>query len=150
MSVEIEIRRTNGGLQRRELVPGKYVIGRATGDIVLNDPGVSTRHAELAVTRAGITLTDLGSTNGTFDGGRRLTAPTLMVHGRPLRLSASTLTLVPPLTQTPAPPAVSHGPAPRRASPLRTMLALAAVFGAAGGWLDRLARRELRGSCRVD
>ena len=55
------------------LTPGRHRIGRA-GEAVLtvDDPDVSRVHAELSVTPAGITVRDLGSTNGTVVDGRRL------------------------------------------------------------------------------
>ncbi len=44
-------------------------IGSAkTGDIVVTDPTVSRRHAEIHRSRDGVVLRDLGSTNGTFVG----------------------------------------------------------------------------------
>ena len=44
-------------------------IGSAkTGDIVITDPTVSRRHAEIHRGRDGVVLRDLGSTNGTFVG----------------------------------------------------------------------------------
>ncbi|NOY25623.1 MAG: sigma 54-dependent Fis family transcriptional regulator [Oligoflexia bacterium] len=39
-----------------------------SGDVVLTDPTVSRRHAEILRTPSGILLRDLGSTNGTFVG----------------------------------------------------------------------------------
>jgi putative nucleotidyltransferase with HDIG domain len=51
--------------------------GRQIGfEIVLDDTSVSRRHAELRDTDAGWQLSDLGSTNGTFVNGVRLTAGT--------------------------------------------------------------------------
>lgn len=43
-----------------------------SGDIVLKDPAVSRRHAEILRTKDGIILRDLGSTNGTFVGPVRV------------------------------------------------------------------------------
>jgi hypothetical protein len=125
MSVEIEIRRTNGGVQQRELAPGKYVIGREAGDIVLSDPGVSTRHAALTVTEGGVTLTDLGSTNGTFVGANRLTAPHLLLADQPVRLGGASITLrAAGSAVAPAPTA-----APAAASQRRLLRLLAAAAG---------------------
>jgi pSer/pThr/pTyr-binding forkhead associated (FHA) protein len=53
------------------------VVGRGDeADIVVDDPGVSRRHAEIRVTADGprlqATLRDLGSTNGTLVAGRKV------------------------------------------------------------------------------
>jgi len=65
------------------LVASTTVIGRGDeADIVLDDPGVSRRHAEIRVTTDGphlvATLRDLGSTNGTFVDGERVGAVQLV------------------------------------------------------------------------
>ncbi|GAB3598991.1 antibiotic biosynthesis regulator FhaA [Angustibacter peucedani] len=59
------------------LVASTTVIGRGDeADVVLDDPGVSRRHAEIRVTADGphlvATLRDLGSTNGTFVDAERV------------------------------------------------------------------------------
>lgn len=55
------------------------VIGRGSeADIVVEDTGISRRHLELRVTPEGTIATDLGSTNGTFVEGHRITAATLV------------------------------------------------------------------------
>ncbi|HZF07869.1 MAG TPA: SPFH domain-containing protein [Thermoanaerobaculia bacterium] len=51
---------------------GTYVLGRE-GDIVVESDGVSRHHARLWVAGGRLSLADLGSTNGTFVSGRRLT-----------------------------------------------------------------------------
>jgi hypothetical protein len=53
---------------RRLLVsPAGVVLGRSRGcDIVLDDPGVSRRHAEIRPDSEGWTIQDLGSTNGVY------------------------------------------------------------------------------------
>jgi DNA-binding NtrC family response regulator len=49
------------------------VVGtHATADLRLADPTVSRRHLELAPVDAGLRVTDLGSTNGTYLGGARV------------------------------------------------------------------------------
>ena len=55
----------------------RWVIGRASGcDLVVNLPEVSSRHCALTETPQGFVLEDLGSSNGTYVNGQRLTAPT--------------------------------------------------------------------------
>ncbi len=49
------------------------VVGRAvTTDLPVYDPTVSRRHAELVLTARGLTVRDLGSSNGTFVNGIRV------------------------------------------------------------------------------
>lgn len=56
----------------------QIVIGRGGSDIVLDNPQVSRRHALIEHTASGgHTLRDLGSTNGTFVNGQRITQYTL-------------------------------------------------------------------------
>ena len=51
------------------------VIGRGSeADVVLDDPGVSRRHAEVRVSAQGARLSDLSSTNGTFVDGERVSS----------------------------------------------------------------------------
>jgi hypothetical protein len=52
-----------------------------TNDIVINDPEVSRHHCRLTRTPTGYTLEDLGSTNGSFVNGQRLTSPRPLVNG---------------------------------------------------------------------
>jgi hypothetical protein len=70
--------------------PGKEVplekdeiyIGRDVGnDVVINDPEVSRRHARLTQQSGSYLIEDLGSTNGTFINGQRLTRPHLLRAG---------------------------------------------------------------------
>jgi len=51
-----------------------YIVGRAvTSDIPIFDPTISRRHAELVPNTTGVTVKDLGSSNGTFINGTRVT-----------------------------------------------------------------------------
>ena len=55
------------------------VIGRSSEcDVVLGDPNVSRRHAEIRRLGRGYSLVDLGSTNGTEVNGQRVTETSLM------------------------------------------------------------------------
>lgn len=51
------------------------VLGRGSdADVVLDDPGVSRRHAEIRVAPGGARVSDLSSTNGTFVDGERVSS----------------------------------------------------------------------------
>jgi len=68
-----------------ELLPlhsGENIIGRdREAAIVVDSPDVSRHHARLLVTSDAVTLEDLGSKNGTFVAGKRLTAATALRDG---------------------------------------------------------------------
>src|SRR5882672_7711143 len=52
----------------------KLVVGRAvTSDVPIYDPTISRRHAEIVLTDSGVRVTDLGSSNGTFLNGAKIT-----------------------------------------------------------------------------
>lgn len=59
---------------RRDLAPGRYLLGRGGGsNLVFDAPGVSREHAELIVCGdRGVLVRDLGSTNGTRVDGVRI------------------------------------------------------------------------------
>ena len=65
--------------ERYPLMGAITILGRDdVADIILDDPGISRRHSELRVTTDGprfvTTIRDLGSTNGTFVNGERITS----------------------------------------------------------------------------
>lgn len=63
-------------------VAGIMSMGRdLSNGIVLPDPSVSTRHAEIERTRDGWRLTDLGSTNGTTVNGRSIDGRGVALRG---------------------------------------------------------------------
>ena len=87
-----------GGPLTGTLLPlgsGVISIGRSPGaTLVLEDPYVSTRHAELRPVDGEWTLTDLGSTNGTFVEETRLEAPQVLTTGSSARIGQTTFELV--------------------------------------------------------
>jgi len=66
---------STSGDQAIELAPGRtLVVGRAvTSDVPIYDPTISRRHAEIALGSSGVRVKDLGSSNGTFLNGARIT-----------------------------------------------------------------------------
>jgi len=132
---------------------GELVIGReqASSDLVLDDPGVSRRHAAVRALGGAITIEDLGSSNGTFVNG----APThgeveladadevqvggtvFTVHGADAATALMAPGREPPAHPTqahpgPAQPSPGRAPAPSRLAPRpdadSNIPALAAVF----------------------
>lgn len=80
------------------LTRGEHVIGRGTAcPVRLDDPAASRRHAVVTVTTDGVTVADLGSTNGTLlDGAAVGAEPVPFEHGRLLRVGDSVLSLAVP------------------------------------------------------
>jgi pSer/pThr/pTyr-binding forkhead associated (FHA) protein len=80
-----------------------WIIGSgAQCDLVVNSPGVSGRHCRLAATGDGYTIEDLGSTNGTYVNGARITT-----RYRVTRRDTITLGLNAPMPWPPEPAARS-------------------------------------------
>ena len=65
---------STSGSQSFELPEGStLLVGRAaSSDIPIFDPTISRRHAKLISTGAGVRVSDLGSSNGTFVNGERV------------------------------------------------------------------------------
>lgn len=102
------IRFLSGKLQGQEYaLPGEgdLVIGRASGlDLVLLEDMVSRRHAELTVRRSGLVICDLGSTNGTFVNGEKVSKARLREGDRVL-IGTTILKIVPSSGLPSLPPA---------------------------------------------
>ena len=73
---------------------GAVMIGRgADCQLILDDDYVSTRHARVVSTPNGIYVEDLGSTNGTYVNGQRITAPTTITLADTVRIGKTILKL---------------------------------------------------------
>jgi pSer/pThr/pTyr-binding forkhead associated (FHA) protein len=137
---------------RRVEVRTELVLGRQAGDVVLDDPEVSRRHAVVRAGQAGLEVADLGSLNGTWVNGARITRATRLVPGdrvrlggvelavaaEPTRATAAAAAGPAPAARAPAPPLPAFAPPPnparrriatRRLTP--TLLAFAAVVATA-------------------
>ncbi|MCU0489046.1 MAG: FHA domain-containing protein [Anaerolineales bacterium] len=70
--------------------PMHIVIGRDPGvDILVESPGVSRRHAQITLQGDQCILEDLGSSNGTFLNGERISQPRRLRNGDVIRLGQS-------------------------------------------------------------
>jgi pSer/pThr/pTyr-binding forkhead associated (FHA) protein len=70
------------------------MIGRgADCQVILDDDYVSTRHARVVAGENGIYLEDLGSTNGTYVNGIRITVPTTITLADTVRIGKTVLKL---------------------------------------------------------
>jgi FHA domain len=84
----------DGQLEHR-LTKSPLVLGRGTGaDIVLAGALVSRRHAELTDTAHGLVVSDLGSRNGVFVNGHRISSPVVLELGDSLAIGDNTFRLV--------------------------------------------------------
>jgi pSer/pThr/pTyr-binding forkhead associated (FHA) protein/tRNA A-37 threonylcarbamoyl transferase component Bud32 len=128
----LELLVTGGKAEGRRLaVPDELVLGRAVeGDGRLSDDSeVSRRHARISRGEDGtITVEDLGSANGTYVNGERLSGGRALQVGDSVRIGSTTLQLLeegaepattlsatppPPPAAAPAPPPPAPPPPPR-------------------------------------
>jgi adenylate cyclase len=98
---------SDSGDQSFELPAGKrLMVGRGlSSDIALYDPTISRRHAELTAGAEGVQVKDLGSSNGTFVNGKRITV------GRLQPEDAVTFGRVMFHLKAPPPPTAAESPA---------------------------------------
>jgi len=103
-----------------QLRPGLNRIGRGEqNDFVIPHPSVSGSHCEIIVSPGGVALKDLGSTNGTFVGGAKITEANLQA-GQQLRFGQVDIVFESAGAPAPAPapairlaiPAAMPAPAP--------------------------------------
>lgn len=87
---------TEGGLKgtRIGLTGAPVLIGRANDStLVLEDDYASTRHARISLQDNRWVVEDLGSTNGTYLGQRKVDGPVPLEVGVPLRIGKTVLEL---------------------------------------------------------
>lgn len=107
--------RVSEGFEPGELVAfdGELLIGRAAEEAVGrfgDDPELSRRHATVSRGPGGeLTIEDLGSANGTFVNGERLSEPRVLRAGDVIRLGQSQLA-VEAGTDVPGPTRLAKGP----------------------------------------
>lgn len=131
-SFRLVVRRGPQPNQIYELIKDVTTLGRdITNDIVINDREVSRHHLRLVKSSGNLTIEDLGSTNGTFVNGKRVSGVTPLQNGDMVGLG-ETVTLgyevqrsssgapapsVSPAPQPSSPPPVTSTPPPQAAIP---------------------------------
>ena len=80
--------------EKIDLANAPLLIGRGTDAAIrLDDDYVSTRHARIANSGDQWFVEDLGSTNGTYVGSRRITQPTAISLGTQIRIGKTIMEL---------------------------------------------------------
>jgi hypothetical protein len=74
---------------------GELVLGREPGaaGLLLEDPGISRRHAAVRERAGAITVEDLGSSNGTFVNGERITGEVELADGDEIQLGGTVISV---------------------------------------------------------
>ncbi len=112
----------------------QLTLGREEGraDLALDDPGVSRLHARFALDRGAVVVEDLGSSNGTFVNGERISGTVELAAGDEVQLGATVLSIEGSAPATARQPPPAARPAPKRLAPHPTergnIPALVAVF----------------------
>ena len=76
------------------LRPGENLLGRVEDGVLwIESPSVSRRHARIRIEGGQAVLEDLGSKNGTFWRGQRISSPVILSDGDEIRLGKVGLTL---------------------------------------------------------
>jgi len=134
--------------EKYNLSKQEIIIGRdANADVVINIAEVSRRHSRMRLEPSGFMIEDLGSTNGTFVNGQRLTGPHMLRPGERIQLGEAVAltyqvasfdmnaTVVTPssgsdtITAGKAPPLAAAPPPPRPVQPMQPHAAQPAYSG---------------------
>ena len=79
----------------RSLTSAVTIIGREEGDVIINDPETSRRHARIEIHADGtVWLSDLDSTNGTVTDGKAIGGPTQLSDRQEFSCGRSTFMLL--------------------------------------------------------
>lgn len=85
---------TSGPAAGHELeLESELVVGREDADLVIEDAEMSRRHAVLRPVEQGVEIEDLGSMNGTYVDGERISGPLTITIRAAVRMGASELTV---------------------------------------------------------
>jgi pSer/pThr/pTyr-binding forkhead associated (FHA) protein len=131
--VSVTLRCTAGPLAGESLtIDSELVLGRDQSEVgqLRGDPRLSRRHARVFLDDTGRPMIeDLGSTNGTWVNGERLTGPRMLATGDELRAGQTTFEVDVPAaavaTQLDTAPPVAVPPAPETRPPAPRLMVLA-------------------------
>jgi len=76
---------------RRVPVDSQLLVGRLEADLTIDDPLISRRHAMLRPSDGALEVEDLGSRNGTWLNGQRISVPTLATTGDVITVGTTSL-----------------------------------------------------------
>jgi pSer/pThr/pTyr-binding forkhead associated (FHA) protein len=76
-------------------VSDEIVIGRENADFALDDAEISRRHVAVRPSAVDVEVEDLGSSNGTFVDGERISSPTTVSGGAKIRVGSTVLQFEP-------------------------------------------------------
>lgn len=134
----------------------EIILGRDIGnEIVINDGEISRRHTRLLIQEGGYVVEDLGSTNGTFVNGQKITGPHVLESGQTIRLGEN-ITLSyeiagfdpdATLASGQSAPSSSAPPAPAQPAPAMQAPASPAAAAGQGGLADLMNNRNLLIGC---
>jgi FHA domain len=129
------------GTVSQHSVDGALILGRerATADLVIEDPGVSRRHARVLPDNGALVVEDLGSSNGTYVNGRRISGPVEVADGDEVQLGDTVVGVEErpsgrPAPRRLAPPPHEPGNIPALAALFLGPLSILLLFLSAGGF----------------
>jgi S-DNA-T family DNA segregation ATPase FtsK/SpoIIIE len=100
------------------LAPGRWLVGRAGADVVLDGPTVSGRHAEVVVDGlGGVVVRDLGSWNGTKVDGSFVVGDVAVAGGSVVSLGAVQIEFGAAIAAGPRPRSMNRPPRPAPPAP---------------------------------
>jgi FHA domain len=122
-------------------VKGELILGRerGTADVLIEEPGVSRRHARVLPGNGALIVEDLGSSNGTFVNGKRILGPVEVGAGDEVQLGDTVIGVEDPSFVRPAPRRLAPSPhepgnLPALAALFLGPLSILLVFLSAGGF----------------